>query len=323
MRVMRQPFVVAAILAGLALSGIGKAAAAETYPDRPIRFVVPFSAGGGGDYIARALIGKLSEHLGQPLIIENRGAGNTVVGTNVVAKSPPDGYTILLVNPQFASNPSLQPDLPYKTPDDFQSVALIMSYPMHLFAHSKEPFNSIPELIDYAKKNPTALNYGSAGVGSSGHIAGELFKKMTGASIVHIPYNGAGPAANGVIGGHVQLLFTGMSQLQGAMDSGFVKLVGAGCSQHNKAPVKTICEQGVPGFESLVWWAILAPAGTPKPIVAKLNEAFRHAAADPEVQKRFATMDGDAGVSTPAGLDKLVRSEMAKLSTMTWGPPAQ
>jgi tripartite-type tricarboxylate transporter receptor subunit TctC len=146
---------------------------------------------------------------------------------------------------------------------------------------------------------------------------------MTGASIVHIPYNGAGPAANGVIGGHVQLLFTGMSQLQGAMDSGFVKLVGAGCSQHNKAPVKTICEQGVPGFESLVWWAILAPAGTPKPIVAKLNEAFRHAAADPEVQKRFATMDGDAGVSTPAGLDKLVRSEMAKLSTMTWGPPAQ
>src|SRR5215203_4714243 len=146
-------FVVALAVASLALSSIGQRAVAETYPDRPIRFVVPFSAGGGGDYIARALLGKLSEYLGQPLIIENRGAGNTVVGTNVVAKSPPDGYTILLVNPQFASNPSLQPSLPYKTPEDFQPVALIMSYAMHLFANSKVPLNSIPELIDHAKKN--------------------------------------------------------------------------------------------------------------------------------------------------------------------------
>ena len=319
---LRTPRLVVALAAGsLALSSIGQRAVAETYPDRPIRFVVPFSAGGGGDYIARALLGKLSEYLGQPLIIENRGAGNTVVGTNVVAKSPPDGYTILLVNPQFASNPSLQPNLPYRTPEDFQPVALIMSYAMHLFANSKVPLNSIPELIDHAKKTPGALNYGSAGVGSSGHIAGELFKKMTGTDIVHIPYNGAGPAANGVIGGHVQLLFTGMSQLQGAMDSGLVKLLGAGCSERNKTPVKTICEQGVPGFESLVWWAVLAPAGTPKPIVAKLNEAFRHAAADPEIQKRFAVIDGDSSVSTPDGLDKLVRSEMAKLSTMTWAAP--
>ena len=315
---IRRPLVWAAVLGGLALTCAGPSAAAESYPDHPIRFIVPFSAGGGGDYIARALIGKLSDYLGQPLIIENRGAGNTVVGTNAVAKSPPDGYTILLVNPQYTSNPSLQPNLPYKTPEDFESVALIMSYQMHLFANAKVPFNSVPELIDYAKKNPGALNYGSAGLGSSGHIAGELFKKMTGTDIVHIPYNGAGPAANGVIGGHVQLLFTGMSQLQGAMDGGFVKLIGAGCSPHNKTPVKTICEQGVPGFESLVWWAILAPAGTPRPIVDKLNEAFRHASADPDIQKRFAVIDGDASVSTPEGLDKLVRSELTKLSKMTW-----
>jgi tripartite-type tricarboxylate transporter receptor subunit TctC len=318
---MKRLFLGVAAFSGLMFFSIGQPAAAQTYPDHPIRFIVPFSAGGGGDYIARALLSKLSDYLGQPLIIENRGAGNTVVGTNVVAKSPPDGYTILLVNPQYTSNPSLQPNLPYKTPDDFQSVALIMSYQMHMFGHAKVPFDSIPGLIDYAKKNPGVLNYGSAGLGSSGHIAGELFKKMTGTDIVHVPYNGAGPAANGIIGGHVQLLFTGMSQLQGAMSSGYVKLIGAGCSEHNKAPVRTICEQGVPGFDSLVWWAILAPAGTPRPIVDKLNAAFRHAAADPDIQKRFAVIDGDASVSTPEALDKLVRSDIAKLSAMTWDAP--
>lgn len=315
---IKQPLMAAAALGWLSVLCAGAVAAAESYPDHPIRLIVPFSAGGGGDYIARALIGKLGEFLGQPLIIENRGAGNTVVGTNAVAKSPPDGYTILLVNPQYTSNPSLQPGLPYKTPDDFESVALIMSYQMHLFASAKAPFNSISELIDYAKKNPGTLNYGSAGLGSSGHIAGELLKTMTGTDIVHVPYNGAGPAANGVIGGHVQLLFTGMSQLKGAMDGGFVKLIGAGCSPHNNTPVKTICEQGVPGFESLVWWAILAPAGTPRPIVDKLNAAFRHASADPDIQKRFAVIDGDASVSTPERLDKLVHSELLKLSKMTW-----
>ena len=141
---------------------------------------------------------------------------------------------------------------------------------------------------------------------------------MTGTNIVHIPYNGAGPATNGVIGGHVQLLFTGMSQLQGAMELGYVKLLGAGCSANNKTPAKTICEQGVPGFESLVWWAVLAPAGTPKPIIAKLNEAFRKASADPDIQKRFSVIDGDASVSSPEALDQLVRSEMKKLSAMTW-----
>lgn len=309
----------AACAVGLML--VQPVAANDGYPDRPIRLVVPFSAGGGADYIARALVTKLSESLGQPVVIENRGAGNTVVGTAAVAKSAPDGYTILLVNPQFAANPSIQPNLPYRTPDDFAPVALVMSYSMHLFANAKAPFNSIPEMIAYAKKNPGALNYGSAGVGSSGHVAGELFKKMTGTDIVHIPYNGAGPATTGVIGGHVQLLFTGMSQLKGAMDGGLVKLIGAGCSPRNNAPAKTICEQGVPGFESLVWWGMLAPAGTPKPIIDRLNEVLRKASADSDIQKRFAVIDGDSTVSTPGEFDALIRSEMAKLATMKWDTP--
>ena len=319
-RTLKLRVALAALLGGLGFLIAGDASAQEDFPQRAIRLVVPFSAG-GGDYIARSFIDRLAEHLKQPVVIENRGAGNTTVGTNAVAKAVPDGYTILLVNPQFSTNPTLQPNLAYKTPDDFAPIARIMSYAMHMSAAAKVPVNSIAELIAYAKANPGKLTYGSAGLGSSGHLAMEVFKKMTGTDLLHVPYNGAGPANNALIGGHVDLLFTGMSQVAGSIESGRVKMLGAGCS--DRPPplpnMKTICEQGVPGFESLVWWGILAPAGTPKEIVGKLNAELKQTMADPAVQKRLAVIDGDATVSTPAAFEAFIRSEMKKYGELDWG----
>ncbi len=290
--------------------------AAERYPEKPIRIVVPFVTGGGGDFIARAWADKLSETLKQPIIIDNRGGGNTVVGTEIVSKAAPDGYTLLLVSPSIATNPTLLPNLPYKTPGDFTPVGSVITYAMGLGARSDLPANNLPELLALARQSPGKLSMATSGEGSATDMAAELFKSATGADIMIVPYKGAGQGVLDVASGHVDLLFTGMSQLKPHLDSQRIKLIAtSGKNRLQSAPnVATIAEQGVTGFEAVVWWGILAPAGTPRDIVDKLNQALATSLAHPDVEKRLAIIDGEVRLSSPDEFDHFLREEIIR-----WG----
>jgi tripartite-type tricarboxylate transporter receptor subunit TctC len=294
------------------LGGTASAGPADNYPDRPVRIVVPFVAGGGGDFIARAWADKLSDVIKQPVIIENRGGGNTVVGTEQVAKAAPDGYTLLLVSPTISTNPTLLPNLPYKTPDAFAPVAQVITYAMGVAVHAGSPIQNIPELVAYAKKNPGKLTTATSGEGSATDLAAELFMEKTGTKITKIPYKGAGQGVLDVASGHVDMLFTGMSQLKPQLDGKRIRLIAtSGLERLNSAPdVATIAEQGYPGFEAVVWWAVLAPAGTPSEIIEKINAALKTSLAHPDVGRRLAVIDGVVRVSSPKEFDTFLRSEI-------------
>ncbi|MDO9025950.1 tripartite tricarboxylate transporter substrate binding protein [Zwartia sp.] len=296
--------------------GASHASSAESYPERPIKIVVPFVAGGGGDFIARAWSDKFSEALKQPVIVENRGGGNTVVGTELVTKSAPDGYTLLLVSPTISTNPTLLPNLPYKTPESFTPVGQVITYAMGLAANTALPFNNVTELVAYAKQHPGKLTTATSGEGSATDLAAELFMAATGTKITKIPYKGAGQGVLDVASGHVDILFTGMSQLKPHLDSKRIKLIATSGAQRLKSAPETltIAEQGYPGFQAVVWWGVLAPAGTPAGIVNKINAALHSSLSQPEVAKRLAVIDGVVAVSSPAEFEAFLRQEIA-----TWG----
>jgi hypothetical protein len=285
----------------------------ENFPNKAIRIVVPFAAGGGGDFIARAWADKFSETIKQPVIVENRGGGNTVVGTDAVAKAAPDGYTLLLVGASIATNPALIEKLPYKTPEDFTPIGTVITYAMGLAARADLPANNVQELLALIKAKGT-LSIATSGDGSATALATELFKAATGVNLMAVPYKGAGPAAIDVASGHVDLLFTGMSQIKPHLDSGRVKLLAtSGSNRLASAPeVRTIAEQGIKDFEAVVWWGILAPAKTPTPIVVKLNQALAISLGHPEVLKRLAVIDGEVRLSSPAAFEKLLNDEIAR-----------
>ncbi|MEY3629387.1 MAG: hypothetical protein RLY91_1153 [Pseudomonadota bacterium] len=303
---------IALLLSSMIVSAATGASPADKYPERPVRIVVPFVAGGGGDFIARAWADKLSDVIKQPVIIENRGGGNTVVGTEQVAKAAPDGYTLLLVSPTISTNPTLLPNLPYKTPDAFASVAQVITYAMGVAVHAGSPIQNIPELVAYAKKNPGKLTTATSGEGSATDLAAELFMERTGTKITKIPYKGAGQGVLDVASGHVDMLFTGMSQLKPQLDGKRIRLIAtSGLQRLNSAPdVATIAEQGYPGFEAVVWWAVLAPAGTPPEIIEKINAALKTSLSHPDVGRRLAVIDGVVQVSTPKEFDAFLRSEI-------------
>jgi tripartite-type tricarboxylate transporter receptor subunit TctC len=289
------------------------AAPADSYPNKAIRIVVPFVAGGGGDFIARAWADKLSETIKQPIIIDNRGGGNTVVGTELVAKAAPDGYTLLLVSPSISTNPTLLPNLPYKTPQDFTPIGLVITYAMGLAARSDLPANTIPELLALAKeKGP--LSVATSGEGSATDMATELFKAASGANLLSIPYKGAGQGVVDAASGHVDLIFTGMSQLKPHLDSKRVKLIAtSGSHRLASAPeVATIAEQGIKDFEAVVWWGILAPANTPPDIVEKLNKALAISLGQPDVTKRLSVIDGEVRLSSPSEFEQFLKDEIAR-----------
>ncbi|MEY3740132.1 MAG: hypothetical protein RLZZ192_808, partial [Pseudomonadota bacterium] len=250
---------------------------ADSYPDKPVRVVVPFVAGGGGDFIARAWADKLSEVIKQPVIIENRGGGNTVVGTEQVAKAAPDGYTLLLVSPTISTNPTLLPNLPYKTPEAFAPVAQVITYAMGVAVYAGSSIQNIPDLVAYAKKYPGKLTTATSGEGSATDLAVELFMEQTGTKMTKVPYKGAGQGVLDVASGHVDMLFTGMSQLKPQLDGKRIRLIAtSGLQRLNSAPdIPTIAEQGYPGFDAVVWWGVLAPAGTPAEIIEKINAALK------------------------------------------------
>ena len=298
-----------ALLPGIAT----RSALAQSWPDRPVRFIVPFAAGGPTDAIARIVGERLSRIWNQQVVIENRGGAGGNIAFETAARSDPDGYTMLMGGLSQAVNRSLYRSLSYDTIADFAPVSFICSFSFFMFVPNTVPVTSAKEFIAFAKQN--RLTLASPGTGSSPHLCGELFKSMAGIEMTHVPYRGAGPAMNDLIPGRVHLLFSGGATLETAR-AGKVRVLGyTGASRTKIAPeVPTVAESGVPGFEVISWYGIFVPAHTPPDIVTKMNADAVTALADPAVTGRLDQLGYTVASSTPAELGALLRSEIDKWS---------
>jgi tripartite-type tricarboxylate transporter receptor subunit TctC len=288
---LRAAAVTAAILSGLAT------AKAADYPARPITLVVPYAAGGGNDVIARIVAEKMGTSLGQTVIIENRGGAGGTIATRQVAKSEPDGYTLLIATSSLAINPSLYPNAGYDPRKDFAPIGLIASSNNVVLVNPAVPVRSITELIALAKQQDGTLTFASTGTGSSVHLAAELFAGMAGLRLNHVPYKGSGPALNDLIGGHVALMFSTMASAAGLVRDGSKvrALALTGAARSALFPdLPTVAEAGLPGYEAVLHYGIVAPVGTPRSVVEKLNAALNAALSDDEVKKRLGVEGAEA-----------------------------
>jgi tripartite-type tricarboxylate transporter receptor subunit TctC len=288
---------------------------AQAWPTKPIRLVVPYPPGGSADILARSIGQKLSDGLGQQVVVENRPGAGTAIGAEAVAKAAPDGYTILLGTvSSHAINPALTPGLKYDPVKDFAPVSLVASIPFALIVHPSLPATSVKELIALAKAKPGSLNFSSAGSGTSNHLAGELFKSMTGTFMVHIPYKGSAPALNDLIAGQVQLMFDLVLTTAPHVKSGAVRaLAVTGRERSSALPgVPTVAESGVPGYEVSAWFGFFAPAGTPPAVVNALNAETVKTLRLPDLRERLASQGADAVTNSPEQFSALVREELAK-----------
>jgi tripartite-type tricarboxylate transporter receptor subunit TctC len=293
---------------------LGVCAQAQTYPTKPIQFIVPFPAGGATDNVARLLADKMGKSLGQTIVVDNKGGAAGNLGTDIAAKAPADGYTILFTLSSHTINPKLYPNLPFDVERDFAAVSLAALIPQILVAHPSVPVNNVQELIAYAKANPGKLNFASVGIGSPGHIAGELFKLRTGVNMVHVPYKGGGPAVTDTLGGQVQLLFVSLPAAWQHVKAGKLKALAVTSDKRSVAApdVATIVEQGVPDCVVNSWYGAFVPAKTPPAIVAKLNAAMVSVLQTPELKEKLLEQGAEAASSSPAELEALVRDELKK-----------
>jgi tripartite-type tricarboxylate transporter receptor subunit TctC len=291
-------------------------ASTQPYPARPIRLIVPFGAGGGTDNLARIIEPHVSKALGQPLVIENRPGGGSVIGMDAVAKAAPDGYTLVMTDTSIAVNPSLKP-LPYDTVKDFEPVSLLAAAPVILVAHPSLPAKTLQEFVALAKREPGKLNYASGGIGASTHLGGELLKFVAGIDVAHVPYKGTGPAMNDLIGGHVQVMFSGISSARPHMDAGALRALAVTGETRNAAvpAVPTFAEAGLPGVTASTYWGVLAPKGTPKDIVERVSAEFARAVRDPDVVARIAQLGYLPIAGGPSDYAANIKSEIEK-----WAP---
>src|SRR5690348_4936794 len=298
----------------LALAVASFASAAQNYPTRPVKIVVPYGVGGSADVFGRFLAAKLSDALGQPFVIENRPGGGAVIGTDAVAKSAPDGYTLLVMSNTHAVNETLIPKKPYDLLRDLAPITGINSQDLLLVANPRVPVSNLKELIAYAKKNPGKLNYASSGPGTPYHMAGELFKHMAGVDIVHIPHKGSDQARTAVLGGQVDIMFDAISTIVGQVHAG--KLKALGTSGKKRPPVTpdvpTISEAGVPGYEATIWLGLMAPAATPKPIIDKLSSAVNKVVNSPDVKQNWAKQGAVPMGMKPDEFGKFIRADIQK-----------
>lgn len=288
---------------------------AQSFPAKPIRWILPYPPGGGSDTIARPVARKLSENVGQQVIVDNRGGAGGNIGMEAAARSAPDGYTVVMgLTAQLAVNPGLYQKLPYDPVRDFEPITLLANGAYLLVAHPSLPVKSLKDVIAIAKKRPGELFYASSGNGSGAHLASELLNTMAGIRIVHVPYKGGGPALVDTISGQTQLLFATPIASAGHLQAGRLRAIAVSTTKRvNSMPdVPTAAESGLPGYDSGVWYGMLAPRGTPREIVARLNEEFRKVLADPGIRD-FLTKSGiDPEGSSPEGLAKYMRSEIDK-----------
>lgn len=302
------------MLAAASLAAFAAAAAAQDWPAKPIRMIVPYPPGGGTDIVARILNEKLSPELGQPIVIDNKGGAGGSVGTEVAAHSPADGYTVLLTLSSHTINPKLFPKLGYDVERDFTPVSLVTQIPQIVVANPSLPVNNIAELVAYLKANPGKVNYASVGIGSPGHVAGELFKLKTGTQMTHVPYKGGGPAVTDTIGGQVQLLFVSIPAALQFVKQGRLKAlaVTSGKRSPSAPDVPTIAENGGPDVVVDSWYGVLVPSKTPAPIVAKLNAAMQKVLAMPDVKEKLFAQGAEAVWTSSADFDAMIRDELKK-----------
>ncbi len=304
-------------LSALALTTMTGNVLAQSYPAKPIRFVVPYPPGGASDVTARIIGQKLTEAWGQPVVIENRPGANGNIAAEQVAKAPADGYTILMgnVGPN-AISPGLYPNLPYDPVTSFAPVTLTTTVPIVLLVSPSLPVKNVKELIAYAKANPNKVNFASAGNGSSNHLTGELFKSTAGIDIVHVPYKGDAPALTDLMGGQISMMFTTVVAAMPHIKSGRLQALAVASGKRIAAMpnLPTVAESGVPGFDSSSWGGILLPAGTPKEIVAKMHAAVKTILAMPDVKVRLNDLGTEIVGNTPEEFSAYIKSETAK-----WG----
>jgi tripartite-type tricarboxylate transporter receptor subunit TctC len=305
--------VLCSVLYGIALVLAVPVSLAQPYPARPIRLVVPYPPGGGADNVARPIAQKLSEALGQQVVIDNRGGAAGIIGAQIVAKSKPDGYTLLDDSSSRAVNPALRP-LPFDTMKDFAPISMIVINPSILVVHPSLPVNTVADLIRLAKQRPRQIMYASSGVGSALHMGAELFKYLAKVDMLHVPYKGGGPALADLIGGHVQLVFPNIASGLPHVKSGKLKGIAVGSTKRSRAApqVPTVAESGLPGFELYEWNALFAPAGTPPEIIARLNAELAKVLRVPDIQERLFQMGAEPAPGTPEELDDYVRREIVK-----------
>lgn len=301
------------MLAAIALAG--GPAYAETYPSKPIKMIVPFPAGGTTDILARIVGQELTKAWGQQVIVENRPGAGGNIGADAVAKSPADGYTLLMGTVgTHGINVTLYKKMPYDAVKDFAPITLVAAVPNLLVVHPSVPVKSVKELIDYAKAKPGKLSFASSGNGTSIHLSGELFKSMTGVDMTHVPYKGSAPAITDLLGGQVDLMFDNMPSILPHVKNGKLRALAVTTAKRSPAipDVPTIAEAGVPGYEASSWFGILAPAGTPQPIVAKLNKEIVRILHSPEIKERLSGQGAEPVGDTPEQFAAHIRAEIDK-----------
>jgi tripartite-type tricarboxylate transporter receptor subunit TctC len=311
---MRTCLNVRTIILAFALSVIAAVTSAQTYPTRAIRLIVPFAPGGGTDILIRVITPKLSELLGQQIIVDNRGGGGSMIGTELVVRSAPDGYTLVAVDTAFATNPSLYRKLPYDPIKDLAPVSLLATAPVILIVHPSVPATTVTELVALAKARPGQLNFASGGAGSSTHLGVELFKYVANIDLVHIPYKGTGPAVADVLGGQVVMMFAGISSVKQHVMAGKLRAIAVTGEHRSPAmpQVPTFTESGLKGVDSGTYWGSLAPAGTPRDIINKVSAAMATAVKAPELHQRLVDLGYDPIGGSPDDFAANIKSEIEK-----------
>jgi tripartite-type tricarboxylate transporter receptor subunit TctC len=309
------PFICRFAVAALLVLGAAAATAdAQDYPNRPIRIIAPFGAGGPGDVFSRQVAQFLPDVLKQPVVVEDRPGAASIIGADAVAKSAPDGYTLLTVSNTLTANETLFRNKPYVLTRDFVPVAAFNYSELVMVVHPSVPANNLQEFIAFAKAKPGKLNYASSGTGTPYHMAAELFKKMTGTDIVHVPHRASGDQRNAVLGGHLDMTFDAITTMAANVQAGQVRALGTSAATRSKVlpDVPTISEAGVPGFDAVIWLGLAAPAGTPKSIVDRLNAAVNQTIARPEVVAAWERQGANPMTMTPAEFDAFLRKDIEK-----------
>jgi tripartite-type tricarboxylate transporter receptor subunit TctC len=305
---------VATMCLALAAWALPTIALAQAWPAKPVRIVVPFAAGGPADIYARALAEKLSAALGQPFVVEDKPGGGSIIGTDLVAKSAPDGYTLLMMSNTHTVNESLIPDRPFQLMRDFVPVAPVNYSDLVMVVHPTVPANTLREFLALAKAKPGSLNYASSGPGTPYHMAGELFKALAGVDIVHVPYKGSSGARTDILGGQVHMMFDAITTMAPNVRAGKLKALGTSGRERSRVlpDVPTVAEAGVPGYEAVIWLGLMAPAGTPKAIVDRLNAEVRRIVSSPEMKAAWEKQGAVAMVMTPDEFDRYMRADIEK-----------
>ncbi|MCC7426920.1 MAG: tripartite tricarboxylate transporter substrate binding protein [Alphaproteobacteria bacterium] len=291
------------------------ARAQAAYPNRPVRVVVPFAPGGATDILGRLIAGHLQEALGQPFVVENRSGGGGNIGSDLVAKAAPDGYTLLIgAAGNIGINPGLFPNMPYDPVRDLAPISLMASTPNILVVHPSVPANNVAELIALARSRPNQLNFASSGNGSTIHLSAELFKALAQVQMTHVPYRGSGPAVADLLAGTVQLMFDNLPSAIPHVQAGRLRALGV--TSAKRAPalpnVPTIAEAGVAGYEATSWFGLFAPAGTPRPVIERLMQEVHAGVAKPALAERIRSLGAEIVTNTPDQLATMVRTEIAK-----------